>query len=249
MSPNWAVMPSDAPCRVCRSPALSLVSILRLVPARAGWSRPVGPHLGLTTHPATLHRWMAASGGEANLPPPRTRPLGARSLRARRGGSAVPPTTAASHPPGVSVCRTAPAPESLGGVVVSTEVNSNMDRPSGHGRADSMIRTAAAGTVVALAGIAAAISYSHMRGLAELHGETGWRGHAFPLSVDGIEIVASLVLLADRRAGRPSGWLPRGARQWGPPRAWPPTSPSAARTASDASLPAGRRSPSWSPSS
>jgi hypothetical protein len=37
------------------------------------------------------------------------------------------------------------------------------------------------------------------------------RLNAFPLSVDGIEIVASLVLLADRRAGRQSGWLPWAA--------------------------------------
>lgn len=32
-----------------------------------------------------------------------------------------------------------------------------------------------------------------------------------PLSVDGIETVASLVLLAERRAGRKSGWLPWAA--------------------------------------
>jgi hypothetical protein len=75
-------------------------------------------------------------------------------------------------------------------------------------RVDMSIRAAAAVTVVALAGIAGAISYSHMRQLAAEHGEVGWRTHAFPLSVDGIEIVASLVLLADRRAGRESGWLP-----------------------------------------
>jgi len=47
-----------------------------------------------------------------------------------------------------------------------------------------------------------------MRQLAQDHGQAGWHAHAFPLSVDGIEIVASLVLLADRRAGRRSGWLP-----------------------------------------
>jgi hypothetical protein len=29
--------------------------------------------------------------------------------------------------------------------------------------------------------------------------------------VDGVEIVASLVLLADRRSGRRSGWLPGAA--------------------------------------
>jgi hypothetical protein len=50
-----------------------------------------------------------------------------------------------------------------------------------------------------------------MRQLAAAHGDTGWHAHAFPLSVDGVEIVASLVLLADRRAGRRSGWLPWAA--------------------------------------
>jgi len=65
--------------------------------------------------------------------------------------------------------------------------------------------------VAGLAGIAGAISYSHMRQLAAAHGDTGWHAHAFPLSVDGVEIVASLVLLADRRAGRRSGWLPWAA--------------------------------------
>jgi hypothetical protein len=73
---------------------------------------------------------------------------------------------------------------------------------------DRWISRAAAATVAALAGIAGAISYSHMRQLAQGHGQAGWHAHTFPLSVDGIEIVASLVLLADRRAGRRSGWLP-----------------------------------------
>lgn len=50
-----------------------------------------------------------------------------------------------------------------------------------------------------------------VRVIAHAHGETGWRAHMFPLSVDGIEIVASLVLLADRRAGRRSGRLPWAA--------------------------------------
>jgi hypothetical protein len=78
-------------------------------------------------------------------------------------------------------------------------------------RADGAIRAAAGVTVVALAGIAGAISYSHMTALALVHGEQGWRTHMFPLSVDGIEVVASLVLLADKRAGRRSGLLPWAA--------------------------------------
>lgn len=78
-------------------------------------------------------------------------------------------------------------------------------------RADTWIGRAATATVAGLAGIAGAISYSHMRQLAAAHGDTGWHAHAFPLSVDGVEIVASLVLLADRRAGRKSVWLPWAA--------------------------------------
>jgi len=44
-----------------------------------------------------------------------------------------------------------------------------------------------------------------MRVLAQEHGQSGWHGHAIPLSVHGIEIVASLVLLADHESGRRSG--------------------------------------------
>jgi hypothetical protein len=76
---------------------------------------------------------------------------------------------------------------------------------------DRWISRIAAATVAGLAGAAGALSYSHMRQLAQDHGQAGWHAHAFPLSVDGVEIVASLVLLADRQAGRRSGWLPWAA--------------------------------------
>jgi hypothetical protein len=76
---------------------------------------------------------------------------------------------------------------------------------------DRAIRFAAGTTVLLLAGVAGAISYSHMAELARAHGEVGWRAHAFPVSVDGIEIVASLVLLAHRRADTRAGWLPWAA--------------------------------------
>src|SRR5262245_66589555 len=79
------------------------------------------------------------------------------------------------------------------------------------GRADRWIRRTAGVTVAGLAGIVGALSYSHMRQLAEAHGNAGWHAHTLPLSVDGVEIVASLVLLADRRTGHRSGWLPWAA--------------------------------------
>ena len=62
--------------------------------------------------------------------------------------------------------------------------------------------------VGALAFVAGAISFSHMRELALDHGQLGWKSYAFPVSVDGLEIVASLYLVAQRRAGRPTGWIP-----------------------------------------
>lgn len=69
---------------------------------------------------------------------------------------------------------------------------------------DRWVSRVAGGTVTALAGLAGAIIYSHMRHLALEHGQAGLRAHVFPLSVDGLEIVASLVPLVGRRAG----WLP-----------------------------------------
>ncbi|GIE99470.1 hypothetical protein Ari01nite_69350 [Paractinoplanes rishiriensis] len=59
-----------------------------------------------------------------------------------------------------------------------------------------------------LAVVAGAISFDHMRELATHHDQTGWKSYAFPISVDGLEIVASLYLVAQRRAGRPTGWVP-----------------------------------------
>ena len=63
--------------------------------------------------------------------------------------------------------------------------------------------------------------------------------HAFPLSVDGIEVVASLVLLAHRRAGTRAGWLPWAALAAG-------TAASvAANVAVGASDPVGRLVAGW----
>ncbi|MGC4771562.1 DUF2637 domain-containing protein [Micromonospora sp. DT44] len=76
------------------------------------------------------------------------------------------------------------------------------------GRADWVLRALAWVTVLALAGVAGAISFAHMTELALLHGQSGWKAYAFPVSVDGLEIVASLHLVVQRRAGRRTGWVP-----------------------------------------
>ncbi|WP_080678022.1 DUF2637 domain-containing protein [Salinispora pacifica] len=75
-------------------------------------------------------------------------------------------------------------------------------------RTDSVIHVLTWLTVAGLAIVAGAISFSHMTELAVEHGQGGWKAYAFPVSVDGLEIVASLYLVAQRRAGRPTGWIP-----------------------------------------
>nr|WP_221375104.1 DUF2637 domain-containing protein [Actinoplanes polyasparticus] len=75
-------------------------------------------------------------------------------------------------------------------------------------RTDKTLMVLTALFVGALAIVAGAISFSHMRELALDHGQLGWKSLAFPISVDGLEIVASLYLVAQRRAGRPTGWIP-----------------------------------------
>lgn len=77
-----------------------------------------------------------------------------------------------------------------------------------HTLADKASRTLAVVTVSGLAALAGWISYHHMVLLAQRAGEFGVDAHAFPLTVDGLDLIGVLVLLADRRTGRPSGWLP-----------------------------------------
>jgi Protein of unknown function (DUF2637) len=50
--------------------------------------------------------------------------------------------------------------------------------------------------VAGLAIVAGAISFSHVTELATHHDQTGWKAYGFPVSVDGLEIVAGLYLVA-----------------------------------------------------
>lgn len=68
---------------------------------------------------------------------------------------------------------------------------------------------ARAGSAAVVAGVAAVASYSHMRELAAAHGQGTLLASLLPLSVDGMLIVASVVMADDRAAGRrprPSAW-------------------------------------------
>lgn len=76
-------------------------------------------------------------------------------------------------------------------------------------RTDKTLLILTALFVGGLALVAGAISFDHMRELATHHDQTGWKSYAFPISVDGLEIVASVYLVAQRRTGRATGWVHR----------------------------------------
>lgn len=75
-------------------------------------------------------------------------------------------------------------------------------------RTDKALLILTALFVGALAFVAGAISLAHMRELADHHDQLGWKSYAFPISVDGLESSPGLYLVAQRRAGRPTGWVP-----------------------------------------
>jgi hypothetical protein len=72
-----------------------------------------------------------------------------------------------------------------------------------------VIRFATAAVVCAVAGFAAVVSYSHIYGLGRTHGQDGTAARLLPLSVDGLILAASLVLLHEARNGRDAPGLAR----------------------------------------
>jgi hypothetical protein len=75
------------------------------------------------------------------------------------------------------------------------------------GTGDRWIHLATVIAVLGVAGIAAVVSYRHMRAVAILHGEDPTNAAVIPLSVDGLIIAASMTMLADSRAHRHRSWL------------------------------------------
>jgi hypothetical protein len=74
---------------------------------------------------------------------------------------------------------------------------------------DRVIRLATAAVVCAVAAFAAVVSYSHIYGLGRAHGQDGAAARLLPLSVDGLILAASLVLLHEARNGRDAPRLAR----------------------------------------
>jgi hypothetical protein len=74
---------------------------------------------------------------------------------------------------------------------------------------DRLIRASTALVVTAVAAFAAVVSYSHIYDLGRFHGQAGTAARLLPLSVDGLILAASLVLLHEARNGRPAPPLAR----------------------------------------
>jgi hypothetical protein len=68
---------------------------------------------------------------------------------------------------------------------------------------DRLIRATTAAVVTCVAAFAAAVSYSHIYDLGRAHGQSGTAARLLPLSVDGLILVGSLVLLHEARNRRP----------------------------------------------
>jgi hypothetical protein len=73
---------------------------------------------------------------------------------------------------------------------------------------DRWIRWTTTAAVVVLAGIAAVVSFRHMRELAIAHGEDELAATLIPLAVDGTIVAASMALLRASRQGARGGVLP-----------------------------------------
>lgn len=74
---------------------------------------------------------------------------------------------------------------------------------------DRIARVLTGLAVLAVAVIAAAVSFSHIRALALTHGYSPDTGALLPFSVDGLLVVSSFVLMTEARAQRPAPRLAR----------------------------------------
>jgi hypothetical protein len=74
---------------------------------------------------------------------------------------------------------------------------------------DPVIRRMTVAAVLLVAGIAAVISFTHIRYLAATHGQAAVAALLLPLSIDGTVVAASMVMLRAARAAMGTPWLAR----------------------------------------
>ena len=76
---------------------------------------------------------------------------------------------------------------------------------------DKAIRCSAVAAVAIVAVVAGWVSYRHALTVVSEHGETGWLARAYPLTIDGLIVAASMVLLTAARQRARAHWLAYGA--------------------------------------
>jgi hypothetical protein len=90
--------------------------------------------------------------------------------------------------------------------------NGSPERPDSQPRArwaDRLTRATTALAVIAVASVAATISYAHILELTRSHGENGPTARLVPVTVDGLIWAASMVILDAGRRSRPAPALAR----------------------------------------
>ncbi|SNQ51684.1 conserved membrane hypothetical protein [Frankia canadensis] len=153
---------------------------------------PTPPH-SPTTDSRPSEETQASTPGASPTP---------RADRASRTGF-TPPTVPARPP--------TPPARAAGAVTAAAKPRRQDPTAPGHRSrwrtGDFWIRLATVTAVLGVAGIAAVVSYRHMRAVAILHGEDPTNSAIIPLSVDGLIVAASMTMLADSRAHRRRSWL------------------------------------------
>ncbi len=95
---------------------------------------------------------------------------------------------------------------------------------------DRAIRVSTAVAVLAVAGVAAYVSYWHAYAVVCAHGETGVTARLEPATIDGLVYASSMVNLMPRGTGSRSPPWPAGCSRSASSRRWPPTWPRAGPT-------------------
>jgi hypothetical protein len=94
---------------------------------------------------------------------------------------------------------------------------------------DRAIRLSTAAAVLAVAGIAAYVSYWHAYAVVRAHGESGITAQLEPATIDGLVYASSMVVLYAARTGCRYPPSPAGCSRWASPlpsrRTWPSAGP------------------------
>jgi hypothetical protein len=145
-------------------------------------------------------------------PGPTAQPSGAAAARPAAQPAAPPVRTGtstgtgaarAADPAGAEAARGSGTTERLGTLLAGTA----RQVAAGDNPVSIWVRAITVISVSVVAVVAAVVSYVHMHELAEHSGE-GWRSILIPLSVDGLLVAASMVMLVRRQANEKVGLLP-----------------------------------------